>query len=60
MEVLFTLAKVIVAFVIMLQMVLVLLWVERKGSALIQDRVGANRAKGQREPQSDPQRNRNR
>lgn len=44
MEFLFAAAKVVVAFAIMLQLVLILLWVERKGSALIQDRVGANRA----------------
>ena len=44
MEVLFTFVKVVFSFVIVLQLTLILLWVERKGSALIHDRVGANRA----------------
>ena len=44
MELLFTFGKVVFAFIIILQLTLILLWVERKGSALIQDRVGANRA----------------
>jgi NADH-quinone oxidoreductase subunit H len=37
-------AKAIVAVLLVLNLATVLLWFERKGSALIQDRVGANRA----------------
>ena len=36
--------KAIVILLIVLQVAAVLLWIERKGSALIQDRIGANRA----------------
>ncbi len=36
--------KAIVVLVMVLQLSAILLWFERKGSALIQDRVGANRA----------------
>jgi NADH-quinone oxidoreductase subunit H len=44
MDLLIAFVKALVAFLILLHLVLILLWVERKGSALIQDRVGANRA----------------
>jgi NADH-quinone oxidoreductase subunit H len=37
-------AKAFAVVMLVLNMSLVLLWVERKGSALIQDRIGANRA----------------
>jgi NADH-quinone oxidoreductase subunit H len=37
-------AKAVAVFVVVLHLTVVLLWVERKGSALIQDRIGANRA----------------
>jgi NADH-quinone oxidoreductase subunit H len=36
--------KAIVVLVMVLQLAAILLWFERKGSALIQDRIGANRA----------------
>jgi NADH-quinone oxidoreductase subunit H len=36
--------KAIIVVVMVLQLAAVLLWFERKGSALIQDRIGANRA----------------
>ena len=36
--------KAIVILLLVLNLSAVLLWFERKGSALIQDRVGANRA----------------
>src|SRR5216684_680840 len=36
--------KALVVVLIVLQLTVLLLWVERKGSALIQNRIGANRA----------------
>ena len=36
--------KAIVVLLMVLQLSAILLWFERKGSALIQDRIGANRA----------------
>ena len=36
--------KAIIVVVMVLNLAGILLWVERKGSALIQDRIGANRA----------------
>ncbi len=36
--------KALVVVLITLQLTVFLLWVERKGCALIQDRIGANRA----------------
>jgi NADH-quinone oxidoreductase subunit H len=39
-----TLAKILFFFVLIMGMVVVLIWMERKGSAFIQDRTGPNRA----------------
>jgi NADH-quinone oxidoreductase subunit H len=44
MELFISFATALVALLICLQVTVVLLWIERKGSALIQDRVGADRA----------------
>ena len=44
MDLIISFATALVALLICLQVTVLLLWIERKGSALIQDRVGANRA----------------
>jgi NADH-quinone oxidoreductase subunit H len=44
MEILILLAKVVAALVWLLTLTLLLTWVERKESAVLQDRIGANRA----------------
>lgn len=44
MELLFAIAKILVAPVLVLSLVPVMIWMERKGSAYIQDRRGPNRA----------------
>ena len=43
-EFLIALAKALTVLLIVLQLTVFLLWIERKGSALIQNRIGANRA----------------